>query len=80
MGECESECGRVFQPRKSSVYNHLVSRPACCQVYSDSCFSVSCRGRHGYQLQVKVLEAVFQRIHKPNLQKESTIFLKLFNQ
>ena len=36
--------------------------------------------RHGYLLQLQVLEAVCQRIHKPNLcvQKESVITLKLF--
>ena len=52
------------------------------KVYSDSRVSVLCRRRHGYQLQGEVLEAVFQRIHKPDLcvQKESVIFLKLFNQ
>ena len=64
---------------KSSVYNHLVSSTDCC-TYSDSCFSVLCRARHGYLLQLQVLEAVCQRIHKPNLcvQKDSVITLKLF--
>ena len=43
-------------------------------------FSVLCRARHGYKLQLSVLEAVCQRIHKPNLcvQKDSIIRLKLF--
>ena len=52
----------------------------CCRTYSDSCFSVLCRARHGYLLQLQVLEAVCQRIHKPNLcvQKDSVIALKLF--
>ena len=87
-GECESEndcvsksgCERVFSSRKSSVYKHLVSRPDCCKAYSDSSFSVLCRARHGYKLQLSVLEAVCQRIHKPNLcvQKDSIIRLKLF--
>ena len=64
---------------ESLLYNHLVSRPECCQVYSDSCVSVLCRARHGYQLQVNVSEAVFQRIHKPDQrlcgQKENNVFL-----
>ena len=87
-GECESEndcvsksgCERVFSSRKSSVYKHLVSRPDCCKVYSDSSFSVLCSARHGYKLQFSVLEAVCQRIHKPNLcvQKDSIIRLKFF--
>ena len=86
--ECESEndcvsksgCERVFSSRKSSVYKHLVSRPDCCKVYSDSSFSVLCRARHGYKLQLSVLEAVCQRTHKPHLcvQKDSIIRLKLF--
>ena len=78
----KSGCERVFSSRKSSVYmyKHLVSRPDCCKVYSDSSFSVLCRARHGYKLQLSVLEAVCQRIHKPNLcvQKDSIIRLKLF--
>ena len=87
-GECESEndrvsksgCERVFSSRKSSVYKHLASRLDCCKVYFDSSFSVLCRARHGYKLQLSVLEAVCQRIHKPNLcvQKDSIIRLKLF--
>ena len=44
--------------RKSSVYNHLVANPDCCNSYSDSSFTVLCRGRHGYGLQLKVLEAI----------------------
>ena len=59
-----------------------LQKSECCQVYSDSCFSVLRHGRLGDQLQVKVLEAELQRIHKPDIcvQKESVIFLKLFNQ
>ena len=41
---------------------------------------VLCRSRHGYLLQLKVLEAICQRIHKPDLcvQKDSIITLELF--
>ena len=83
--ECEvvrvsRDCVRASRNNKSSVYNHLVSSTDCCRTYSDSCFSVLCRARHGYLLQLQVLEAVCQRIHKPNLcvQKESVITLQLF--
>ena len=83
--ECEGvrvsrDCVRPSRNNKSSVYNHLVSSTDCCRTYSDSCFSVLCRARHGYLLQLQVLEAVCQRIHKPNLcvQKDSVITLKLF--
>ena len=57
----------------------LVSSTDCRRTYSDSCFSVLCRAHHGYLLQLQVLEAVCQRIHKPNLcvQKDSVITLKL---
>ena len=74
------DCVRPSRNNKSSVYNHLVSSTDCCRTYSDSCFSVLCRARHGYLLQLQVLEAVCQRIHKPNLcvQKDSVITLKLF--
>ena len=88
LSEGESECEGVRVSRdcvrpsrnKSSVYNHLVSSTDCCRTYSDSCFSVLCRARHGYLLQLQVLEAVCKRIHKPNLcvQKDSVITLKLF--
>ena len=58
----ESECEGVRVSRdcvrpsrnKSSVYNHLVSSTDCCRTYSDSCFSVLCRARHGYLLQLQV--------------------------
>ena len=83
--ECEGvrvsrDCLRPSRNNKPSVYNHLVSSTDCCRTYSDSCFSVLCRARHGYLLQLQVLEAVCQRIHKPNLcvQKDSVITLKLF--
>ena len=88
LSEGESECEGVRVSRDcvrpsrnmSSVYNHFVSSTDCCRTYSDSCFSVLCRARHGYLLQLQVLEAVCQRIHKPNLcvQKDSVITLKLF--
>ena len=69
-----------FVGSKSSVYNHLLASPDCCNSYSDSSFTVLCRGRHGYGLQLKVLEAICQRLYKPNLcvQKDSIIGLKLF--
>ena len=71
---------RRFRGSKSSVYNHLLASPDCCNSYSDSSFTVLCRGRHGYGLQLKVLEAIDQRLYKPNLcvQKDSIIGLKLF--
>ena len=70
---------RKFRGSKSSVYNHLVASPGCCNSYSDSLFTVLCRGRNGYGLQLKVLEAICQRLYKPNLcvQKDSIIGLKL---
>ena len=49
---------RRFRGSKSSVYNHLLASPDCCGAYSDSSFTVLCRGRHGYGLQLKVLEAI----------------------
>ena len=69
---------RRFRGSKSSVYNHLLANPDCCNSYSDS--SCIVRGRHGYGLQLKVLEAICQRLYKPNLcvQKDSIIGLKLF--
>ena len=57
---------RRFRGSKSSVYNHLLASPDCCNSYSDSSFTVLCRGRHGYGLQLKVLEAIYQRLYKPN--------------
>ena len=71
---------RRFRGSKSSVYNHLLASPDCCNSYSDSSFTVLCRGRHGYGLQLKVLEAIYQRLYKPNLcvQKYSIFGLKLF--
>ena len=83
--ECEvvrviRDCVRSSRNNKSPVYNHLFSSTDCCRTYSDSCFSVLCRARHGYLLQLHVLEAVCQRIHKPNLcvQKDRVITLKMF--
>ena len=71
---------RRFRGSKSSVYNHLLASPDCCNSYSDSSFTVLCHGRHGYGLHLKVLEAICQRLYKPNLcvQKDSIIGLKLF--
>ena len=48
---------RRFCGSKSSLYNHLLASPDCCNSYSDSSFTVLFRGRHGYGLQLKVLEA-----------------------
>ena len=64
---------RWFRGSKSSVYNHLLASPHCCN-------SVFGRGRHCYGLQLKVLEAIYQRLYKPNfcVQKDSIIGLKLF--
>ena len=71
---------RTFRGSKSSVYKHLVTNPDCCNTYNDSCFSVLCRGRHGHDLYLKVLESIFQRLLKPDLcvQKDSVITLTLF--
>ena len=38
---------RRFRGSKFSVYNHLLASPDCCNSYSDSSFTVLCRGRHG---------------------------------
>ena len=64
--------------KKSAVYLHLLSRPDCLSVYDDSHFSVLCRAR--YVQQLKVLEAVCIRTHKPDLckQKEHVVALRLF--
>ena len=35
---------RRFRGSKSSVYNHLLASPDCCNSYSDSSFTVLCRG------------------------------------
>ena len=65
--------------RKSAVYLHLLSRPDCLSVYDDSHFSVLCRAR--YVQQLKVLEAVCIRTHKPDLckQNEHVLALRLFS-
>ena len=65
--------------KKSAVYLHLLSRPDCLSVYDDSHFSVLCRAR--YVQQLKVLEAVCIRTHKPDLckQKEHVLALRLFS-
>ena len=62
------------------MYNHLLASPDCCNSYSDSSFTLLRRGRHGYGLQLNILEAICQRLYKPNLcvQKDSIIGLKLF--
>ena len=56
-----------------------VSHPKCLQVYDDFSFSVLCRARYASQL--KVLEAVCIRLHKPDLckQKKHVVALKLFS-
>ena len=54
---------RRFRGSKSSVYNHLLASPDCCNSYSDSSFTVLCRGCHGYGLQLKVLGAIYQRLY-----------------
>ena len=54
--------------KKSAVYLHLLSCPNCLSVYDDSHFSVLCRAR--YVQQLKVLEAVCIRTHKPDLCKQ----------
>ena len=58
----------------------IAASPDCCGAYSDSSFTVLCRGCHGYGLQLKVWEAIYQRLYKPKLcvQKDSIIGLKLF--
>ena len=65
--------------KKSAVYLHLLSRPDCLSVYDDSHFSVLCRAR--YVQQLKVLEAVCIRMHKPDLckQKEHVVTLRFFS-
>ena len=74
--ENDNPSTKVITGKTAKALNEL----DCCKVYSDSSFSVLCRARHGYKLQLSVLEAVCQRIHKPNLcvQKDSIIRLKLF--
>ena len=71
---------RRFRGSKSSVYNHLLASPDRCNSYSDSSFTILCRGRHGDGLQLKVLEAIYQRLYKAYLcvQKYSIFGLKLF--
>ena len=65
--------------KKSAVYLHLLSRLDCLSLYDDSHFSVLCRAR--YVQQLKVLEAVCIRTHKPDLckQKEQVLALRLFS-
>ena len=55
---------RRFRGSKSSVYNYLLASPDCCNSYADSSFTILCRGRHGYGLQLKVLKAIYQRLYK----------------
>ena len=47
-----------FRGSKSSVYNPLLASLDCCNSYSDSSFTVLCRGGHGYGLQLNILEAI----------------------
>ena len=57
----------------------LLTHPKCLQVYDDFSFSVLCRARYASQL--KVLEAVCIRLHKPDLckQKKHVVALRLFS-
>ena len=73
--ESDGDCDR----KKSAVFLHLLSHPKCLQVYDDFSFSVLCRARYASQL--KVLEAVCIRLHKPDLckQKKHVVALKLFS-
>ena len=64
-GKERDEADECVDRKKSAVYLHLLSRPDCLGVYDDSHFSVLCRAR--YVQQLKVLEAVCIRIHKPVL-------------
>ena len=78
-GKERDEADECVDRKKSAVYLHLLSRPDCLSVYDDSRFSVLCRAR--YVQQLKVLEAVCIRIHKPVLckQKEHVVALKLYS-
>ena len=73
--ESDGDCDR----KKSAVFLHLLSHPKCLQVYDDFSFSVLCRARYASQL--KVLEAVCIRLHKPDLckQKKHVVASKLFS-
>ena len=73
--ESDGDCDR----KKSAVFLHLLSHPKCLQVYDDFSFSVLCRARYASQL--KVLEAVCIRLHKPDLckQKKHVVALRLFS-
>eukprot|EP00117_Sycon_ciliatum_P031548 scpid109334/ scgid24656/ len=64
----ESHCAvRNFRSRTSSVYSHLAASPDCYNSYSDSCFTVLCRGRHGDGLRLNMLGATCQRLCGPGL-------------
>ena len=78
-GKERDEADECVDRKKSAVYLHLLSRADCLSVYDDSHFSVLCRAR--YVQQLKVLEAVCIRIHKPVLckQKEHVVALKLYS-
>ena len=73
--ESDGDCDR----KKSAVFLHLLSHPKCLQVYDDFSFSVLCRARYASQL--KVLEAVCIRLHKPDLCKQTkhVVALRLFS-
>ena len=78
-GKVRDEADECDDHNTSAVYLHLLSRPDCLGVYEDSHFSVLCRAR--YVQQLKVLEAVYIRIHKPVLckQKDHVVGLKLYS-
>ena len=62
----------------SAIGKHLLDNSAFSIAYTDSSFSVLCRAHTFTEL--KVLEAVYIQILKPNLciQKESVTTLSLF--
>ena len=78
-GKERDEADECVDRKTSAVYLHLLSRPDCLGVYDDSHFSFLSRAR--YVQQLKVLEAVCIRIHKPVLckQKEHVVALKLYS-
>ena len=79
-GKQRDEADEYVDRKKSAVYLQvLLSRPDCLGVYDDSHFAVLCRAR--YVQQLKVLEAVCIRIHKPVLckQKEHVVALRLYS-
>ena len=73
--ESDGDCDR----KKSAVFLHLLSHPKCLQVYDDFSVSVLCRALCASQL--KVLETVCIRLHKPDLckQKKHVVAFRLFS-